>query len=192
MKVNKREVFDLLKAWIAISVAFAIVLSQRNFSSEFFTWLGIALLTAGIGFVVHELSHRYWAKRFKCYAEFRSNDIMLVVAIALSFAGFVFAAPGAVWFSGYVNKNQRGIISMSGPLANIIIALIFLPFVFVIPWLALPGMLINAWLAFFNLLPFRGFDGIKVFEWNRAIYIIMIIMSVGLTFLSFAPEILFG
>ena len=96
MKVNKREVFDLLKAWIAISVAFAIVLSQRNFSSEFFTWLGIALLTAGIGFVVHELSHRYWAKRFKCYAEFRSNDIMLVVAIALSFAGFVFAAPGGL------------------------------------------------------------------------------------------------
>jgi Zn-dependent protease len=191
MRFHKREIFDLLKAWIAISIAFGIVLSERSFGINLLKFIGIALLTAGIGFIAHELSHRYFARKYKCYAEFRSNDIMLLIAIVLSFAGFVFAAPGAVWFSGYVNKEQRGIISMSGPLANIVVALIFLPLIFVIPTFALYGMMINSWLAFFNLIPFRGFDGYKVLQWNKAIYAILIVVSLGLTVLSFVGNSIF-
>jgi len=184
MSFHKKEIIDLLKAWIAISIAFGIFM-WRVYGFSFGKAFGIALLTVGIGFVAHELSHRYAARKFKVYAEFRSNDIMLVLAIVLSFTGFVFAAPGAVWFSGYVNKRQRGIISMSGPLANIVIAIIFIPLIFVIPDIAIAGLWINAFLAFFNMLPFKIFDGYKVMEWNKAIYAGLLVVSLGLTFLSF-------
>jgi Zn-dependent protease len=52
---------------------------------------------------------------------------MLLLALGMSFLGFVFAAPGAVHIKGYINKMQNGIFSLAGPLMNLILALVFLP-----------------------------------------------------------------
>ena len=72
LKLNEGEGLELLKAWVAISLAFAIVLNENIFSSSFFLTLLLAGLTVGIGFLAHELAHQIIAQRYGCYAEFKS------------------------------------------------------------------------------------------------------------------------
>jgi len=78
--------------------------------------------------------------------------------------------------SGFIDKKKNGIISMAGPLANIILALIFLflsttnpPYKVFLNF----GVLINAWLALFNLIPFGNIDGRKILAWNKFFYAAM-------------------
>lgn len=161
---SRVEIIDLLKAWIVISIAFAIA---RGFS------LGNLLMSASIvgsGFLVHELSHKFFAQQYGCWSEFRSDDRMLLIALMFSFLGFVFAAPGAVLISGRLSKRQNGIVSLAGPLSNLVMALLFLPFFEF-------GFMINSYLAIFNMLPFYPFDGSKVFAWNKAVFAVTFVIA---------------
>jgi Zn-dependent protease len=170
----KEEMEDLFKAWLAISVAFGIVLNEGSlFSVRFVTSFLLAGLTVGIGFLAHELGHRRLAHKFGVFAEFRASNFMLILAIAMSFFGFVFAAPGAVVIAGNVDKRKSGMISAMGPAMNIILAVIFLLIGFAFPSLkilAMYGLWINSWLALFNMIPFGFFDGLKIFVWNKLVY----------------------
>src|SRR3989344_7145769 len=110
MKFSKKEIFDLIKAWIAIAIAFTIVLRHRyDYSLSLIFFLSIT--TVGIGFLLHELAHKWVAQKYGCFAEFKAFNLMLVLAIALSLFGFVFAAPGAVFISDHVNKRKNGKIA---------------------------------------------------------------------------------
>ena len=174
IKTSDIEIKDILKAWIAISIAFTIAL-RKSFSYDWYITFIIASLTVGVGFILHELSHKIAAQRFGYYAEFRSFDNMLVLAVAMSFFGFIFAAPGAVMISGRVTKRKYGKISAAGPLVNLALALAFLLMSFLqLPAMAKTaayyGFVINSWLAIFNMLPFWLFDGYKILKWNKAVY----------------------
>ena len=171
---SETEIIDLLKAWIVISIAFAVVL-RSSFSYNFYLVFIIASLTVGTGFLLHELGHKIVAQRYGCLAEFRSFDNMLILALVMSFFGFVFAAPGAVMISGRINSRKNGVISIAGPLVNIGLALIFLLLAFSQPEnlfkvIAYYGFMINSWLALFNMIPFWLFDGYKVWKWSKAAY----------------------
>lgn len=170
------EFKEILKAWIAISIAFGILILQSGKTLPFS--MGVAAITVGLGFLAHELSHRYYARKFGKHAEFKANNVMLLVAIIMSFLGFIIAAPGAVIISGFVNRREGGIIATAGPAANLILALIFLPLIFIIPSIAYYGMMINAWLALFNLIPFPGFDGHRIMEWRKPVYFLMVGIAV--------------
>lgn len=184
MNTSEKEIKDLLKAWIAISAAFAVVLSQSIFSTDFYAKFIIASLTVGIGFLLHELGHKFVAQKYGCFAEFRSFDVMLILAIAMSFFGVIFAAPGAVMISGRVNKEKNGKISAAGPIVNLVLALLFL----LLAFLQLPnlfravsyyGFVINTWLALFNMLPFWLFDGYKIWKWSKVAYFGIAITAIG-------------
>ncbi len=179
---SKIELNDLFKAWLAISIAFAIVLGGFSFSMRFIITFFIAALTVGTGFIIHELGHKLVAQRYGCFAEFRAFNSMLWLAVIMSFFGFVFAAPGAVMISGPVGARRNGKISMAGPLANLVFALFFLsllliPVTGLLKTLAGYGFLINTWLGLFNLLPFWNFDGKKILRWNKAIYGVMVAVA---------------
>jgi Zn-dependent protease len=45
------------------------------------------------------------------------------------------------------------------------------------------GFIINSWLALFNMIPFWQFDGAKVFKWNKPVYLLIVIISLGMVFL---------
>ncbi|MAG07886.1 hypothetical protein CMO89_00265 [Candidatus Woesearchaeota archaeon] len=142
----------------------------------------ISAFTVGIAFLFHELAHKIVAQHYGCEAEFRSFDKMLILAIAMSFFGFVFAAPGAVMISGPVGIRRNGTISLAGPLTNLILAFLCLLALFFMPIGILKnifqyGFLINTWIALFNLLPFWNFDGRKIFAWNRAVYILLVVIA---------------
>ncbi len=175
ISTSETELRDLIKAWIAISIAFAIVLGNSIFSSNFYTKFIIASLTVGIGFLLHEIGHKVVAQRYGCFAEFRSFDNMLLLAVVMSFFGIILAAPGAVMISGRVNKKKNGKISAAGPVVNLFLALGFLAlFLAHLPDLFKPlayyGFVINSWLALFNMIPFWLFDGYKILKWNKLVY----------------------
>ncbi len=188
MKFSLQEKKDLLKGWAAVSLAFGIVLSDNYKSFEFLQNILIAALAVGLGFILHELSHKYFAQKYHCWAEFRSFDIMLLLAIGMSFFGFVFAAPGAVMIQGYTTKKQNGIISAAGPMTNILLGAVCLPLYFLtqgfVQHLFFYAFSINAWLAIFNLIPFGFFDGKKIFTWNKLAWGGMVLASVGLFVVS--------
>lgn len=186
LTTSEIEIRDILKAWVVISIAFAIALS--NGWSDFYAKFVIASLTVGVGFLLHELGHKAVAQSYGCFAEFRSFDNMLLLALLMSFFGFIFAAPGAVMVSGRVNKTRNGMISAAGPVVNLALALIFLSFIFMqLPGLfreiAYYGFVINSWLALFNMIPFWLFDGYKVLKWSKLAYGFIAAIALGFVLL---------
>ena len=114
---------------------------------------------------------------------------MLVLAIIMSFFGFVFAAPGAVMIRGPVGKRRNGIISAAGPIVNIALALLFLLLLFIsyggfMSIIAFYGFYINSWLALFNMVPIWNLDGAKVLRWDKKVYGIIVAIALLLMFLQ--------
>jgi len=196
INTSKVELVDIAKAWLAISLAFAFVYSgaslfsggiNKIFSMGFLVMFLISLFTAGIGFLFHELAHKFVAQKYGCVAEFRAFDQMLYIAVGLAVAvGFIFAAPGAVMIHGQITRKENGIISAAGPLTNFVLAMAFMGLMFYLPaysFIFSVGLTINLWLGLFNLIPFGNFDGIKILHWNR--YIWMGMVAFGVYFLFF-------
>jgi len=190
-KTSKIEIVDLIKAWIAISIAFGIILTRIQgpgaTMADMFLNLGISGFTVGTAFLLHEMGHKVTAQRYGLIAEFRSFDFMLLVAIAMAlFLGIVIAAPGAVMIAGKVHKNKYGIISMAGPMVNIILALLFGVALAVTEMMVMwYGFLINGFIALFNMIPFGAFDGKKIMNWNKTVYGIMVAISFTMVFIAF-------
>ena len=189
ISTSETELKDLAKAWILISAAFAVLLSKSVFSSEFYLKFIIASLSVGVGFLLHELGHKIVAQRYGCFAEFRSFDAMLVLALAMSFFGFILAAPGAVMISGKVSKSKNGRISAAGPIVNIMLAAFFFAMIFApLPKLfkdvSYYGFIINSWLGLFNMIPFWLFDGYKVLKWNKLAYGLIVAAAAALMLLQ--------
>lgn len=193
LKFSKIELRDLTKAWLAISIAFAIALAggiiyvRPDFN--FILSILLAALTVGVGFLLHELGHKLVAQRYGCFAEFRADNMMLGLAIITSFFGFLFAAPGAVMIAGRVSTSRNGKISIAGPLVNVSLAIIFLVLALLINegfigQLFAFGFFINTWLAIFNMLPLWILDGKKVWDWNKAAYIAVMAFSIALLVLG--------
>lgn len=180
---SRTELIDIIKAWFAISLAFGIILGGSLFSFTFITSFMIAGLTVGLGFIAHELAHKVVAQKYGCKAEFRAWDTMLMLAVIMSFFGFIIAAPGAVMISGPVGVRRNGVISVAGAAANLVVAglflsLFFIPVSGVLLLIARYGFLINTWLALFNMLPFGMFDGKKVLAWSKPVYFTIVIVAV--------------
>jgi len=180
MQFSSVEKKDLLKSWVVLSIAFAILMSRPlNFASFLYNFL-VSGLTVGISFLFHELGHKYLAQRYNCWAEYRSFDFMLIIALAMSFFGFIFAAPGAVMIHGQLTKSKYGKISAMGPLINIVLAGIFLALLYIgiSNSIMFYGFYINSLLAVFNMIPFWNFDGLKIWKWSKPAYLSMLLVSI--------------
>jgi len=184
LSFSKIELQDLLKAWLAISVAFAILLAGGLFTNAFIYYFIVSSLTVGIAFLLHEIGHKIVAQRFGCWAEFRANTFMLFMAIIMSFFGFIFVAPGAVIIQGYVTKSRNGKISLMGPLTNILLGFVFFIVMSfttgIVRDVSYYGVMINSWIAIFNLIPFGIFDGVKILRWNKVIYAMLVLAAIAL------------
>ena len=175
IKTSETEIKHLLIAWLAISFAFAIVLREWHNLSFFLVFI-ISAVTVGFAFLLHELAHKVVAQRYGAWSEFRMAPSMLLLAIVTAFMGFIFAAPGAVMiFNPYLTKEENGKIAVAGPMMNVILALLFFALFTLAPYgtvglIGKFGMMINAWLAAFNMIPISVLDGKKVLAWDRRVY----------------------
>jgi Zn-dependent protease len=191
--MKTRELRDLVISALLLALAFGIAFAggfRALFNPGILIILFlIALVGVSTGFVLHELGHRFVARRFGCFAEYKMWTTGLVVAIMCSFFGFVFAAPGAVMIHTGVDpegrptltKQRFGIISIAGPAMNICLAIVFILLNGLYPALVFYlGALINTWLALFNLIPFGPLDGAKIFSWDKKVWLIALIIAIGL------------
>jgi Zn-dependent protease len=213
-RISRREEFDLLIAWIAISLAFLIVQIVPNgilgpaipitpFGA--LETLGISLVTVGVAFILHEMAHKFTAIKFGFWAEFRKDNNMLLIMGALAaLVGMIFAAPGATVIYDTtgrgISREQNGKISIAGPLINLLLCIPFV-IIFLIGGgfsaavsgnlfakLGLAGIQINAIIAAFNLLPVSILDGRKVWAWNKVIFVVTVIVAFGALLASFSPN----
>lgn len=210
-RISRREEADLFVAWMAIALSFTIIkIAPYGIMGPVtaiaplpaLIYFGISLLTVGIGFLLHEMAHKFMAIRFGYWAEFVKDNTMLLIAVVMAaLVGFVFAAPGAtVIFSRdgrTLSRQENGIISAAGPVINLVLCAIFAALFFIVGGitaikngnilaiLGLAGVQINAMLAAFNLLPISILDGRKVFAWNPAIFIVLIVAAFGTLVASF-------
>ena len=196
--MKARELKDLVVSALLLALAFGIAFSG-GFRAIFepgrlIIMFLLALVGVSTGFVLHELGHRFVARRFGCFAEYRMWTTGLILAIMCSLLGFVFAAPGAVmvhpgadlWGKPRLTKQRFGVISIAGPSMNICLAVIFILLNTLYPSLVFSlGARINTWLALFNLIPFGPLDGGKVFSWDKKAWLLVVIVAVGLFGIEF-------
>jgi Zn-dependent protease len=201
MKFSLVEIRDLAICWVVLGFCFSFqyLMPSRDLPydralAQFAVFFVVALIGIGAGFVFHELAHKGVAQRFGYHAEFRLWKMGLIIAIAsavLSFGKFLFFAPGAVYTRAnkYPDPKEEGLISAAGPVVNLIIAGLFYLLSFYGGMLELIGFFgfqINLWLAAFNLVPFPPLDGVKIFQWNKAAWTVMAVLSWGTLLLMMA------
>ena len=227
-KLSPFEKKDLVIAWLALAVAFTLGASgilavfMEGFSilspEKMLLTFVISLITVGLSFVLHELAHKFAAIKFGYWAEFRKSAQMLVIAVAVAvITGIVFAAPGATLINTagrQMTKRENGIISISGPLVNIILIIPFALIMFVgvflggveavagglffnpftlagfLFYLGMIGCQINAMLAFFNMLPVGPLDGKKILAWKPAIFVVVLLITLLLVYFAVDPVVL--
>ena len=177
-----RELRDLGLAWVALAVAFTLFIVStagagysplamvQQLGDGLFTTVFVAsFLTVGVAFLLHELAHKVVAIHYGQVAEFRADYTMLALAVGAGLAGFLFAAPGAVYHRGYLTERESAFIALAGPATNVLLAGAFFPLYLFGGFLGDVGQLgvtVNAALAAFNMIPFGPLDGRKVRNWS--------------------------
>jgi Zn-dependent protease len=201
IRFSREEIKHLLISLLVLTMSFSFVFSGLTMFNAVderaivrLAWyIPIAFLAATTAFVLHELSHKIAAQRYGMWAEYRYNKQGLLFALFFSFlVGIVWAAPGAVYISGYPTNEQNGKISVAGPMLNITVAATFLGislitndfFVFIVTRAV---CFVNIFLAAFNMLPLQSLnlDGHKVLRWNKYWFIGVYIIIAGLGALYF-------
>lgn len=184
----REELRDLGIAWLALGIAFAFLLEPASIqqmlagAGTFGRTFLLSMLTVGVGFLLHELAHKVVAIRFGQVAAFKADYGMLAIAIASGLAGFFFAAPGAVYHRGRITLRQNGLVSVAGPVTNLVLASVFvLPFLLFggfVGQIAQMGVLVNLFLAAFNMIPFGPLDGKTVRAWDTGVFALVFSVAV--------------
>jgi len=142
-----------------------------------------------VSFFTHEIAHKVAAEKRGIWAEFRLTLWGSIVTLIFAFLPIKLISPGAVMIAGSVDKKELGRISLAGPMTNIVLSVGFFGAAAFVPnpifSFLLFGMLFNAYIAAFNLIPYGVFDGLKIFHWNKAVWGLIFAASAALTVIGF-------
>ena len=151
----------------------------------------LGLIAFGPAFIVHELAHKFVARHYGCWAEFRADPAGLRTGVLIAFfIGFLFMAPGAVMVAGNVNRGQNGRIALAGPYSNLVLwslglpAFILLQDAGILTEIVFLWMAANSILGAFNMLPFGPLDGKKIKNWSEPVFWTFICIFAGLIYLT--------
>ena len=202
---SREEIRDIIIAVAVLTLLYALTITRSVgwTADTLLLFIPISFIAVGLGFILHELGHKVVAQHFGFYSEFRRWDYGLILGFLTAFVGYMFFAPGAVYFGSYgrmVTDEENGKISLAGPVVNIILAIFFLlltislkPIItlnnagtmYIILLTLVLAFNVNSYLALFNLLPIPPLDGSKVIQWNIPIYIGALAVSALLTYMSY-------
>jgi len=178
---SKTEILHIIVAMVILSAAFSIMLRgsrlDQDPTTNMILIVGMCFILVICSFILHEFGHKFLAQRYNAWSEFRVYPIGLVITLISSVMGFLFAAPGAVYIRGDIDKNTQGKISLAGPGVNFVIAAVAIVIVLSMDSgtlvYAIFQMLayLNGWIGLFNMIPIPPFDGSKIVAWNIPIYL---------------------
>ena len=206
---SKTEIEHLALATGAFTLALALMFSDGIWgldAKKFPLYCVLSLITLAPAFLLHEFAHKFVARYYGCWAEFRADPSGLRFGVILAaIAGIVFMAPGAVMVAGNTTRSQFGKIAVAGPLTNVALWSIGFVALFVIGGVSrfsngnqlliddiiaiwLTG---NALLAAFNMIPFGPLDGKKIKTWSEPIFYTCLSMTVGIAYYTMTNFSLF-
>ena len=205
---SKTEVEQLALATGAFTLALALMFSGGiwGISANFPLLCILSLITLAPAFLLHEFAHKFVARYYGCWAEFRADPAGLRFGVILAaIAGIVFMAPGAVMVAGNTTKSQFGKIAIAGPITNVLLWSIGFAVLFVIGGVDrfadgnanILDNLIGTWmtgnaiLAAFNMLPFGPLDGKKIKTWSEPIFYSLLSITIGITYYTLTGYSLF-
>ncbi|EZQ01888.1 MULTISPECIES: peptidase M50 [Acidianus] len=197
---NLSEITSILLAVFSVAVVgirnliAALVTTHVITTFDFIGGFIFPVVAAVLAIIPHEIAHRQVARRYGCYSRFTLSFTGFLATTIINLIAFF----GLVFFSGYTliacrffsaDNEINGKTAAAGPATNIALALLFYVLSHVTPFFLLNLFFFyvsafNAFVAFFNLLPFWVLDGLKVFKWNIAVWAIMIVISLAIMFLT--------
>jgi len=157
--VTLREPIAFIIALIAIS----LTVGSRYLVYGPITFFPIVAASVSLAFLPHELMHRYIARKMGCFN-----------------------------YDPVTRKRIEGVSAIAGPLTNLVIALIGIILLNTVALLIVNQYLnifllyliiVNAWIAFFNLLPVPPLDGSKIISWKPINWALLFTLSIILLFL---------
>lgn len=193
-----RELLDLTLAIIVFSFIFGVssmkyaYLRQYPVSIILVLYLA-ALLAVSLCILPHELAHKFVARHYGYWAEFRRSNYGLMIGLFLAVLGIpIVAAPGAVMLDPYIDRSALGKSSAAGPATNAVVGFMFFPLAlytyltnnFIGFMLTENVVVVSAMLGIFNMLPIDPFDGAKIWRWNSAVYIVLVVILGALLVLA--------
>lgn len=183
---TNEEIRDIVVSIVVVSLIFTAFIQELRS----FTGFIISAIIVFFSFFLHEMGHKFAARRLGCVATYKIWPIGLLIGLISIFfgiigAGMVFVAVGAVeimpysfgrWGFKVVKLTQRdfGLISLAGVGLNVVFAVFFKLF---------PGMIFetlsyfNGLFAVFNLIPFPPLDGSKIFMWKEWFWLFLMFVS---------------
>ncbi len=177
------------------SVFLMFVISFWNALSSYPSLFILIAILGGlvtIGFIGHELSHKFSSIILNHWAEFRLTTWYAVMTALIPW----FVMPGAVQVAtSQASEKDMGKIAIAGPLFNCVLGIIFmllgLLFKLVSPitvedrmwWIFGFSAFMNIMLGGFNLLPVYVLDGKKIMTWSKGAWVGTLLALIGLAFL---------
>ena len=190
---SRTEIRHLALATGAFTLALALMFEGGvlNLSSRFPYYCVISLISFTPAFLLHEFAHKFVAKFYGCWAEFRADPAGLRFGLILAaILGIVFMAPGAVMVAGNATRNQFGKIAVAGPVTNMALwvlgygAWIVLGEVDGINSVIMFWLWGNSILCAFNMLPFGPLDGKKIRTWSEPIFYTCLSIALAMVYVT--------
>jgi PGF-pre-PGF domain-containing protein len=159
-----------IEAWIADNFTLLVIIAGA--------------ILAITGYLGHEFMHKYMALHYHTKMEFKSSLLGGIVTLVSSAIG-ASVAPVALGelHDEPLSKKQRMIVSISGTMVNIVLALIFialsLVFVDLLPYF-LAGITINIAMAVASLLPIGFLEGKRIWEYSKVLCIALLFLTIAM------------
>ncbi len=172
-----------------IMFALAFILADR--AELTLTTVLIYIAVGAISVILHDFAHRYFATKHGCDADIQfwglGTGVMFLTAWLYGNA-FAQSYRNIVNRPGEDNVREMGIEMVSGPCVSIILMLLFLA---IIPlgdlWAIAGGVgfIINLITAVYSLMPIETMDGLAIWKWNRAVYLVLFIPLITFYFFTY-------
>ena len=172
-----------------IMIALAFILADRAELSLLTVLIYIAV--GAISVILHDFAHRYFATKHGCDSDIQFwglGTIVMFLTAWLYGNAFAQSYRNLVNRPGEEDLREMGIEMVSGPCISIILMLVFLAMIPLGDVWAIAGGVgfsINLITAVYSLMPIETMDGLAVWRWNRAVYLVLFVPLIAFYFFTY-------
>ena len=194
MEFKEKEIKDFVLSIFSISTLF--IISNLFSNTQFLNDLFIGLIITTISLFTKIYAEKRVAEKYDCNVVYNFEYNLFLISLLIGFltgGTIIFPIVGTITVISayytrlghkYVNITQRekGLINLSGPISNIILALISLILYPINNYFFQQLLNLNVLMSVFSLIPAPPLEGSKVLWWNRLVWLITFLISLFLVF----------